>query len=197
MDRPVLRIHQMIAESRANGPGNRAVLWVQGCSLGCPGCFNPETHPFKRGRSVTAPELLNEIVPWIEKIEGLTISGGEPFQQGRSLAVFLHLVRTLTTLSVVVFSGYRLEELEKIRYAQEAMQYIDVLIAGRFEQDHRLATGLKGSANKTIHLLTSRYTLADLEQTPAGEVLIDPNGDIHLTGIDPITWLPTKTDPTA
>lgn len=196
MDSPVLRIHQMIAESRANGPGNRAVLWVQGCSLGCPGCFNPETHPFKAGRSIRASDLLLEITPWIHRIEGLTISGGEPFQQSRSLAHFLRLVQAETDLSVIVFTGYRLAELEKIRHAEEALRNIDVLIAGRFEQDLRVAKGLKGSSNKTIHLLTSRYTLADLEQTPAGEVLIEPNGDIHLTGIDPITWQPTKTDPT-
>lgn len=132
----------------------------------------------------------------MHKIEGLTISGGEPFQQCQALAHFLRLVRAETTLSVIVFTGYRLDELEKIRHAQEALRYVDVLIAGRFELDLRMAKGLKGSSNKIIHLLSTRYTQEDLELTPTGEVLIEPNGDIHLTGIDPITWQPTKTDPT-
>ena len=58
----ILRLHQFLPASRANGPGLRAVLWVQGCSLGCPGCFNPQTHPFNEGQPVPVENLVSQIV---------------------------------------------------------------------------------------------------------------------------------------
>ena len=57
-----LRLHAFLPRSRANGPGVRAVIWVQGCSLGCPGCFNPQTHAFSGGEVVTVEELFERIV---------------------------------------------------------------------------------------------------------------------------------------
>ncbi|HPO59166.1 MAG TPA: hypothetical protein PLV53_10005, partial [Anaerolineaceae bacterium] len=62
----------------------------------------------------------------------------------------------------------------------------DVLLAGRYLQEERVASGLLGSANKTVHLLTPRYTLADLLAVPEAEITIAPDGEIHLSGINPL-----------
>jgi anaerobic ribonucleoside-triphosphate reductase activating protein len=67
----VLRVHHFLPLSYANGPGRRAVLWVQGCTLGCPGCFNPETHRNRGGEQVTIDDLFNRFVTLVGVIEGI------------------------------------------------------------------------------------------------------------------------------
>ena len=183
-----LAVHAFVPVSRANGPGRRAVLWVQGCSLGCPGCFNPETHPF---RAATARTPLDELAAGIARaarahhLEGLTVSGGEPFQQRRALATLLARVRAATDLSVLVFTGYTTGELAAMPGAADVLRHVDVLIAGRYDAGRRLATGLRGSANKTVVCLTDRYTESEVDAVPEAEILIDAAGSVVLTGIDP------------
>jgi anaerobic ribonucleoside-triphosphate reductase activating protein len=185
---PVLRVHRFLPHSRANGPGARAVLWVQGCSLGCPGCYNPRTHSVSGGEAVAVAELLARLVALGDEVEGLTVSGGEPLQQRPALLELLRGVRRETALSVLVFTGFRWEEVQRMPEADELLARIDVLIAGRYEAERHLARGLLGSANKTVHLLTGRYTLADLEAVPPAEVVIAPGGEVVLSGIDPVRW---------
>ncbi len=73
--------------------GVRAVIWFQGCTIGCPGCFNPETHSPGGGRETEVEELVGKIVGLGGSIDGVSISGGEPFQQPEGL---LALVKPLT-----------------------------------------------------------------------------------------------------
>jgi anaerobic ribonucleoside-triphosphate reductase activating protein len=187
-----LKIHQLLNASRTNGPGLRAVVWTQGCSLGCPGCFNPETHDFKPGERVSIDVLASTLLDLAPGIEGITISGGEPFQQAPALAELLHIVRRSSPLSVIVFSGYTLPELNKIPAASRVLASIDLLIAGRYVQASRLAAGLVGSVNKTLHFLTPRYTSSDLESVPEAEVIINPDGGVVLSGIHPLAWQTEK-----
>lgn len=184
----VLRIHHLLPLSRANGPGARAVIWVQGCSLKCPGCFNPETHPFESGELVRVPELLNRLLDLEETIEGITVSGGEPLEQRLALLALLERVRRETSLSVLLFTGYTWEEVQRMPDGPALLGCIDVLIAGRYDGSQHLACDLRGSANQTVHLLTRRYTLDDLQSVPSGEIVITPEGGVVLTGIDPIEW---------
>ncbi len=180
-----MRIHRFLPSSRANGPGNRAVIWVQGCSLGCPGCFNPETHRASGGRLISPEALLKKIAASGDAVEGITISGGEPFQQAGSLGDFLRRLRETTDLSVVVFTGYDRAELAKIAGAEPALRFIDVLIAGRYRADRRVAHGLQGSANKRFHFLTRRYRRKDFQVVPDAELLIAEDGSLTVTGINP------------
>ncbi len=121
-------------------------------------------------------------------LEGLTISGGEPMHQHSALAALLKQVRRTTQLSVLVFSGYTWEEIHKFPRAQHFLDQVDVLIAGRFEVNNRMASALIGSTNKTVHFLTPRYQSSDLEQVPQAEVIVMPDGEIRLSGIDPLKW---------
>jgi len=195
-----LKIHNFLPRSYANGPGARAVIWTQGCSLGCPGCYNPQTHSPDSGRWVAIEELRDHIVKLGNSIEGITISGGEPLEQTAPLSRFLKLIKTETELSVILFTGYEWKELENVlsgnchqlnksnltkEFLQEIFNSIDVLIAGRFIQSKRLARDLRGSSNKTFHFFTTRYTAKDFESVPEAEIVITPDGKLLISGINP------------
>lgn len=180
-----LRLHAMIPRSHANGPGLRAVLWVQGCSLGCIGCYNLTTHDPHRGRVVSVTDLMQQLSTF-PAIEGITISGGEPLQQAPAVLALLRQVRQDTQLSTLIFTGFTWAEVQRMPCAAELPQLLDVVIAGRYDHTQRIATGLMGSANKTLHLLSSRYTAADFTAIPPGEVRIAADGTMTMTGINPL-----------
>ncbi|WP_165495249.1 4Fe-4S single cluster domain-containing protein [Actinomadura roseirufa] len=156
-----LRVHDFEAAVTDHGPGVRAVLWLQGCTLGCPGCRVPETHP-RRGYEVTPDGMFAHIAALTGTVEGVTITGGEPLQQFRPLLRLLTRVREETSLSVILLTGHRWDEVARMAGAAALRDRVDVLLAGRYERERRVGTGLLGSSNRTVHLFTSRYTLADL-----------------------------------
>ena len=175
------RVHATEARSRANGPGTRFVIWLQGCSLGCPGCFNPGTHDAAAGEAVEVDALLARIGP----VDGLTLSGGEPLEQPDAALALLRGARA-RGLSTLIFSGFTIDEIRARRLGAEVLAELDVLIDGRYVSTDRLATGLRGSANQRIHLLSGRHTLAEVEATPVAEVRIDRKGAVTLTGVAPL-----------
>ncbi len=179
-----MRIHAVEERSRANGPGARFVVWMQGCTLGCPGCFNPATYDAGGGRDASVAELAARLAS-TRDIEGLSLSGGEPLQQAAATAELLDAARALG-LSTLAFSGYTLAEIRALPGGPEVLARLDVLIDGRYVAGQRLATGLRGSANQRIHLLTDRYTREQVDATPVAEIRIDRRGDAILTGVDPL-----------
>ena len=176
-----LRLHAFLPRSRANGPGWRSVVWVQGCSLGCPGCFNPQTHD-REGESetVAVAELMRRILA--AGTEGLTVSGGEPLQQADAVVALLEAARA-AGLSTLLFTGLAWEEVQRLPLAPRILRCVDVLLAGRFEEDRRVAYGLLGSANQTVHLLSPRHTLEEIASTPEAEAIILPDGRVVFSGI--------------
>src|SRR5262245_56415231 len=120
-----IRIHAVEPRSRANGPGARFVVWIQGCTLGCPGCFNPPTHDAGGGREVPVEELAAQRAA-TPGIEGLSLSGGEPLQQPAAAAALLDAARA-RGLSTLAFSGYTLEEIRAIPGGPEVLARLDVL----------------------------------------------------------------------
>ncbi len=154
--------------------------------MGCLGCFNPETHDFKND----ALYNVEEVFSWVaaaSDIEGLTVSGGEPLQQPESLLELLELVYTQTDLSVLLFTGFSFEEVELMPCFNKLQSLVDVMIAGRYKQEVALRSGLIGSSNKTMHFFSDRYSKEDLVIVPVSEVIISPNGEMAVTGIDPVS----------
>lgn len=184
-DAGALRVHDFMPRSRANGPGVRAVLWLQGCSLGCPGCFNPDTHPRDTGERVAVDELVTRVADLCPGIEGLTVSGGEPLEQARPLGALLERLRRETPLSIILFTGFTWNEVTAAAEMAEVLPFVDVLVAGRYDAVRRLVRGLQGSENKTTHFLTHRYAEDDLDAVPAAEIALGPEGDVIVTGTDP------------
>ena len=182
-----LRVHAIERRSRANGPGVRFAIWVQGCTLGCPGCFNPGTHAAAGGEVWAVEDLVEVIAAEGDAIEGVTISGGEPMEQAGALRALVEGVRARAPrLSVVVFSGYEVAEIERLPDGPAVLASIDVLVDGRYVAGERLGRGLRGSANQHVRLLTDRYRMEDVEATPVAEVVIGADGVVRLSGVRPL-----------
>ena len=182
----MLNLHSILPRSRANGPGIRMVIWFQGCSLRCPGCFNPDTQPDKPQLVMPVGKLAGRIAAEQHEIEGITITGGEPLQQPEALLKLLAEVWASSTLSVLLFSGYSLYEIVKLTLGPEILKHVDVLIAGRYDRSQRFAERLRGSSNQSVHCLTDRYTIDDLTSVPPTEIVITPQGSVVFSGIDPV-----------
>jgi organic radical activating enzyme len=111
-------IHGFISRSRVNGPGLRAVVYFQGCSLGCPNCWNLESHAFM-GEEWSIPDVMALVVSAHHEcpLNGVTFSGGEPMQQAEALLALIGAVRDqVPELSIGMYSGYSEQELTSGRY---------------------------------------------------------------------------------
>jgi anaerobic ribonucleoside-triphosphate reductase activating protein len=106
-------------------------------------------------------------------------------QQPAAAAALLDAARGLG-MSTLAFSGYSIEEIRDLPGGPEVLARLDVLVDGRYVSTERLASGLRGSANQRIQLLTRRYSLADVAATPVAEIRIGPTGEIVLTGVNPL-----------
>jgi anaerobic ribonucleoside-triphosphate reductase activating protein len=175
-----LRVHAVLPRSYANGPGARFVIWTQGCDLGCPGCFNPETHPGDRGERRAADELADAALA-APGIDGVTITGGEPLLQPEAVAGFCR--RIDGRLGIVILTGFTRREIENDPARLRAVAAADMVIAGRYNPSLRVATGLRGSSNKEYWALTSRYRPADFAVIPDVEVILTATGERIITGM--------------
>jgi anaerobic ribonucleoside-triphosphate reductase activating protein len=189
MDAAFLRLGARVAVTRAEGPGARYALWVQGCTLRCAGCCNPHLFPTEGGTRVAVATLVREVAAVRHEIEGVTLLGGEPFEQAAGLARFAREVQHLG-LSVLTFSGFTLEELRASREpgVAELLAATDVLVDGRYEAQHPETRRLwAGSTGQRFHYLTDRYSSA-IEEPACDQALrvveirLPPNGRLEANG---------------
>lgn len=175
-----VNLARTLPRSAANGPGDRFVVWTQGCPLACPGCWNPDTWAFEPRDRRSVEDLAASILA-TDGIEGVTLTGGEPFTQARALAELAKLVRA-AGLSVFVFTGYDLDELTRPEH-RALLEVTDVVVAGRYV-DQKRVTGWawRGSANQQVHFLSDRYTLADMEKVAEVEFHLGKDGTLTVTG---------------
>lgn len=181
----LINIHAVIPCSRVNGPGRRMVVFFQGCRRSCPGCFNAPTHSFEPRLLYGAEETFERFFD--PSVEGITVSGGEPFEQAGGLLRLLKAAveRGLTT---VVYTGFMMEELAGDPAYKAALGLIDVLVDGPFEADKTEPTLLaRGSSNQRFHFLTDRYGITDFHMPGKLEVVIGKDGDIIETGFSRLT----------
>jgi len=176
-----LNIHAVIPCSRINGPGKRLVVFFQGCDRDCAGCFNPATHSFETAALYSTDEVFERhLAPGVE---GLTISGGEPFLQTEGLAELLKIAKERRNLTTIVYTGFTLEELQKKTSSAEALKYTDVLIDGPFVESKKEMTLLaRGSSNQTFHFLSNAYAIQDFHMPGKIEINIGKDGVVIETG---------------
>lgn len=172
------------------GPGVRAVLWVQGCPLRCPGCVAPETLPFEGGEDLQVSRLAGELIG-LEEIEGVTFSGGEPMSQAAALTELVDAVRSSRDLSVVCYTGFPLGHLRsKGTPAQmELLKRLDILIDGPYLRQRHTTLRWRGSDNQQVHFLSPRYRhLAQMVQEQGSwiEFELDEQDTLHWMGIPPL-----------
>src|SRR5688500_13937382 len=104
-----IRLGAFEPRSVVAGPGQRAVLWVAGCLRRCPGCMKPDLFDFKAGETVSI-DTIEEAIFQVPDLDGVTFSGGEPFEQATPLAELARRLRG-RGMTVLVYSGYRLDAL--------------------------------------------------------------------------------------
>lgn len=143
-------LYRLYHNSVVDGPGRRSVIQVSGCSLRCTGCAVPQTHTLENGELVSISTVVAEVVAQREGHDGVTILGGEPFDQPESVA---ELVSRLQHhgIHTVVYSGYTIEQLiQKRRSAIDyILTHIDILIDGPFVCELREGAGeYRGSRNQ-------------------------------------------------
>ena len=182
-----LRLHRFVSRTRVEGPGERACVWVQGCSIRCPGCAVPTAWSTDGGYSVSVDELARRILT-PRPVEGVTFVGGEPFEQAAELATLGEVLRD-RGLSVVTFTGHTLEDLlaEPSGGSTELLAATDLLIDGPYRQDLAdLSRPWVGSSNQRYHFLTNRYRHLEpfLESIPNRlELRLQPNGTVMVNGM--------------
>jgi anaerobic ribonucleoside-triphosphate reductase activating protein len=147
----MLRLFGEIKESIADGPGIRYTVFAQGCPHYCTGCHNPESHSFTDGYLVKEEKVIEEILK-NPLLDGVTLSGGEPFMQAAELAIVAAAVKS-KGLSVIVFSGYTFEELISLSGERKGyralLENTDILIDGRFDITRKsMDLRFRGSSNQ-------------------------------------------------
>ena len=147
----VLRLCGTEPESIVDGPGFRFVVFVQGCPHHCPGCHNPQSHPFDGGYEVTVDQLYQAVAE-NPHLAGVTFSGGEPFCQPEALAALGERVKALGK-SVMTYTGYTLEHLweRQDEGTRRLLAVTDILVDGPYVEAERDLTLLfRGSANQRL-----------------------------------------------
>ena len=148
-----IRLAGIVRESIVDGPGIRLTVFVQGCPHRCPGCHNPETHD-PQGGYTCAIQKIYDTVMQNPLLRGITLSGGEPFEQAEAL---IPLARAVAAQSkdIVIYSGYTFEELlEKGQREPAVLELLSLaclLVDGRFILAQRdLTLRFRGSSNQRL-----------------------------------------------
>lgn len=175
-----INTHNVVESSMIYGPGKRWVLWTQGCTLACKGCWNTQTWSKRGGDEKSISQLIESITSQ-EDIEGITILGGEPFQQLDGIAELIKSVKQLG-LTVMLYTGYEKAEFNDLMW--QCFNSSDLVIAGRYRKELR-DVGLiwRGSTNQILESPTGHYDVAKFEESQEVEIHIDhETNEVTLTG---------------
>ena len=171
--------------SKVNGPGNRFVLWTQGCSKGCSECFNPETWSREIYKELS-PTQIFELIKNFE-VDGVTISGGDPLEQEDELLELLMLLSTMRLRKgVILFSGFTRAEISSNFIREQCLKYIDVLVDGRYEKNLKIDFSLRGSSNQEFYSFSDKISSDELHFDQEIEIS-SLEGDIMMTGFPNIS----------
>lgn len=136
----------------ANGPGIRTTFFLTGCDRNCPNCFNTEYMDFNHGEKWDK-KAEEEVISYLklDQVEGLTVLGGEPFENPVGLLKALRNIKEEVNKPIWVYSGFVFEDLVNIAKAKEILEEIDVLVDGEFIEELKdLKLRFRGSSNQRI-----------------------------------------------
>jgi anaerobic ribonucleoside-triphosphate reductase activating protein len=169
------------------GPGRRIGIWFQGCSIRCRGCISADTWADGKG-GVSIDEIMTVISAWLDEADGVTISGGEPFEQPEALENLLTQIRANTNIDILVYSGHPFQKIAPL--VEKFRGLIDALISDPYDENAPQTLALRGSDNQRLHCLTSlgetRFSQFDraLKLTDKTfDIMFEEEGAIWLAGI--------------
>ena len=154
----MLNIYNYVPQTKTLGPFTRFALWTQGCPFSCEGCMTPDSQSFDGGAKVKIADIVR-LISATDEIEGITISGGEPFVQAQALYKMIKELKKERDLGVIVYTGFTLKQLENKEdiFISLMLEEVDILIDGLYEDELNDNISLRGSSNQKIYQLTSRY----------------------------------------
>lgn len=158
------------------GPGKRTVIWFQGCTLGCKGCWNTQFQSQEPNQLIDREDLLEMIV---NHGNDVTFLGGEPLQQSDNLSWLVHRLNDLG-IGMMLYTGYEMDEIRQNKEWSEICDKADILIPGRFVESLR-DTNLRwrGSSNQKILF---RQNPTKVEEMNEVEIVISPDGSVACMG---------------
>lgn len=152
-----VQVARIVAPVHNLGPGRRVGVWFQGCSLACDGCVSPGLWSVQGGTAYDIRALAATCAGVAGDLAGVTLSGGEPFEQPYgALMAFALLYRSLCDGTVVAYTGYELDELDAMFPDGAFRQAFDVVVTGRYRAEQPSADGRVGSTNQDIHCFGGR-----------------------------------------
>lgn len=148
-----VRLAGILPNSNANGPGLRKAIFSQGCSHGCPDCFNKHTWSFSGGKMVDCDEIIQETLEETY-LSGVTFTGGDPFDQPEPFAYMAKAFKK-SKLNIWSYTGYTWEQLLKLAesnvHIKDMINNIDVIVDGPFiKSKHSDQIEFRGSTNQRI-----------------------------------------------
>jgi anaerobic ribonucleoside-triphosphate reductase activating protein len=190
-------IHAILPVSQVNGPCRRAVVFVQGCRLACDGCWNIRTHPFV-GAEIPVTNVLDRVLQYVseQRLDGVTLSGGEPMHQALDVGRLLKGLRaSIPAISIGMFTGYSRCELDqgkfwtrqqsdadnRIGLWQSIRKQLDFAVMGRYNRLQPSADPLCSSKNQTLYMFTARHCLDEFAEQSV-EIAISAGGLTTITG---------------
>lgn len=148
-----LRILDIIPETILDGEGIRYSIYLAGCGHKCPGCHNPESHNPLAGEIVT-DEMIEEIIEEVldnPMLDGITFSGGDPLFNPKEFLPLLKKIKERTRMNIWCYTGFTYEFIKSHPLYRPLLEYIDVLVDGRFVSAlHDPTLSFRGSSNQRI-----------------------------------------------
>ena len=156
-----IMIARILYPVRALGPGKRIGIWLCGCNRRCPNCANPELQAFDSKKRIQIDDAAESIRALLlsQPVDGITISGGEPFEQAKELSILLSFLGEKLPEDILIFTGYTIEELRNRNdpFTDAILLNASVIIDGDYKEELNNGNVLRGSDNQRIHILKATY----------------------------------------
>ena len=166
----MLSILNILEDTTVDGPGFRTAIYAAGCPNGCPGCHNPESWDINRGQWMSTDEILQKVLA--DDFADVTFSGGDPMYQPEGFAELASAIKRKSRKNIWCYTGYTFEKLLKNPRQAQLLEYIDVLVDGRYRQELRDEDlQFRGSSNQRLidvqaSLKSGKTTLYRCTSTP-------------------------------
>lgn len=166
----MLSILNILEDTTVDGPGFRTAIYAAGCPNGCPGCHNPESWDINRGQWMSTDEILQKVLA--DDFADVTFSGGDPMYQPEGFAELASAIKQKSRKNIWCYTGYTFEKLLKNPRQAQLLEYIDVLVDGRYRQELRDEDlQFRGSSNQRLidvqaSLKSGKTTLYRSTSTP-------------------------------